>query len=91
MIYETVPKDPTPAAEESRALTFAGLKDLIERGKTDQIPNNKHIPEAINVSKGFLPHFDTIHRLLFCSGCFTKQIDRTVEEETMGDSNRMKR
>ncbi|KIM71172.1 hypothetical protein PILCRDRAFT_83051 [Piloderma croceum F 1598] len=44
--------DPTTtsasAADESRTLTFAELKDLIEEGKTDQIPNNKYIPEAIN-------------------------------------------
>jgi hypothetical protein len=46
--------DPTTtsasAADESRTLTFAELKDLIEEGKTDQIPNNRYIPEAINVS-----------------------------------------
>ncbi|KAF7969662.1 hypothetical protein HWV62_26709 [Athelia sp. TMB] len=33
---------------ESRTLTFAELKDLIEQGKTDDIPNNRIIPEAIN-------------------------------------------
>jgi len=41
---------PAPAADESRTLTFAELKDLIEEGKTDQIPNNRYISEAINVS-----------------------------------------
>jgi hypothetical protein len=30
-------------------LTFAELQTLIEQGKTDEIPNNKHIPDAINV------------------------------------------
>lgn len=38
------------ATDESRVLSFAELKSLIEQGKTDQIPNNKHIPDAINVS-----------------------------------------
>ncbi|KAI0039121.1 hypothetical protein FA95DRAFT_1504616 [Auriscalpium vulgare] len=34
--------------EESRTLSFAELQLLIEQGKTDQIPNNKHIPEELN-------------------------------------------
>jgi hypothetical protein len=34
---------------ETRILTFAELKELIESGKTDQIPNNKVISEALNV------------------------------------------
>ncbi|KZP22220.1 hypothetical protein FIBSPDRAFT_953063 [Athelia psychrophila] len=38
----------TSTGEESRTLTFSELKDLIEQGKTDDIPNNKIIPEAIN-------------------------------------------
>jgi len=36
--------------EEARTLTFAELKALIEQGKTDGIPNNKLIPDTINVS-----------------------------------------
>lgn len=39
-----------PPADESRTLTFAELKELIEQGKTDQIPNNRLIPDAIHVS-----------------------------------------
>ena len=35
--------------EEIRILTFAELKALIEEGKTDLIPNNKDIPEALSV------------------------------------------
>ncbi|TFK32092.1 hypothetical protein BDQ12DRAFT_701316 [Crucibulum laeve] len=35
-------------SEETRVLTFAELKELIETGKVDQIPNNKIIPEALN-------------------------------------------
>ena len=37
------------ADDETRVLTFAELKELIESGKVDQIPNNKVIPEKINV------------------------------------------
>jgi len=50
MIRDAVPTNSTAIANESRTLTFAELKELIEQGKTDQIPNNRPIPEAINVS-----------------------------------------
>ncbi|KAI0267404.1 hypothetical protein BC834DRAFT_76507 [Gloeopeniophorella convolvens] len=52
----TVPRDMSstsgdPADQEvPRTLTFAELQALIDQGKTDQIPNNKHIPDALNVS-----------------------------------------
>ena len=39
--------------EEAHTLTFAELKALIEQGKTDGIPNNKLIPDTINVSPPF--------------------------------------
>lgn len=35
---------------ETRMLTFAELTMLIQQGKTDNIPNNKVIPETLNVS-----------------------------------------
>ena len=38
-----------PILETPRTLTFAELQTLIEQGKTDEIPNNKHIPDIINV------------------------------------------
>jgi hypothetical protein len=38
-----------PILETPRTLTFAELQTLIEQGKTDEIPNNKHIPDVINV------------------------------------------
>ena len=41
-VYPSAPGAP-------RALTFAELQSLIEQGKTDEIPNNKHIPDTINV------------------------------------------
>jgi len=34
--------------EETRVLTFAELKELIETGNVDKIPNNKIIPEGLN-------------------------------------------
>ena len=39
-----------PAGEEAHILTFAELKALIEQGKTDGIPNNRLIPNILNVS-----------------------------------------
>ncbi|KAF9781268.1 hypothetical protein BJ322DRAFT_1111983 [Thelephora terrestris] len=38
----------TETGEEARTLTFAELKALIEQGKTDDIPNNKTIPNVLN-------------------------------------------
>ena len=38
------------SADETRILTFAELQELIETGKVDQIPNNKTIPDALNVA-----------------------------------------
>ena len=35
--------------DENRVLTFAELKELIESGNVDKIPNNKIIPETLNV------------------------------------------
>ncbi|KAF8960932.1 hypothetical protein BDZ97DRAFT_1277065 [Flammula alnicola] len=36
------------ADDENRVLTFAELKELIETGNVDKIPNNKVIPEGLN-------------------------------------------
>ena len=38
-----------PTEETPRILTFSELQELITQGKTDQIPNNKIIPDAIHV------------------------------------------
>ena len=51
-VDRSVPEDTTaqpgvPVA--ARTLTFTELQTLIEQGKTDEIPNNKHIPDALNV------------------------------------------
>jgi hypothetical protein len=53
-LFETNTTNSHPTTSEFRTLTFAELKDLLEQGKTDQIPNNKHIPEAINASPDLL-------------------------------------
>ncbi|KAG8215965.1 hypothetical protein J3R82DRAFT_7947 [Butyriboletus roseoflavus] len=39
-----------------RVLTFSELKSLIEQGKTDNIPNNKIIPDTLNVSRSWEVH-----------------------------------
>lgn len=39
---------PVPT-DEPRTLSFAELKALIQEGKTDQIPNNRQIPNELNV------------------------------------------
>lgn len=46
---------------ETRLLTFAELTLLIQQGKTDNIPNNKVIPETLNVS---LSYDQTLHTRL---------------------------
>ncbi|KAJ3563170.1 hypothetical protein NP233_g9111 [Leucocoprinus birnbaumii] len=51
---ETAAVDPIPSSdgtqteEEPRVLTFSELKELIETGRLDQIPNNKVIPSGLN-------------------------------------------
>jgi hypothetical protein len=40
---------PPTIPETPRTLTFSELQMLIEQGKTDEIPNNKYIPDVINV------------------------------------------
>ena len=40
---------PSEGVSEPHILSFAELKELIEQGKTDQIPNNRTIPETLNV------------------------------------------
>jgi len=55
---------------ESRHLSFAELKMLIEQGKTDEIPNNKVVSEALNVS---IAHaVDAVMLICFPLGCTSK-------------------
>ena len=46
----TEPETAVKEDGEERVLSFAELKELIEQGKTDQIPHNKKIPDVVNVS-----------------------------------------
>lgn len=45
----TVIHAPQTTGEEHRILSFDELRELILHGKTDQIPNNKDIPDKLNV------------------------------------------
>jgi len=67
---------------EIRILTFAELKELIESGKTDQIPNNKVISEALNVRI-----FATllVSRSNVPLGRSTERINCLYQEETLGN------
>jgi hypothetical protein len=71
------------ATDENRVLTFTELKELIESGNVDKIPNNKTIPETLNAcfflefSKGI---FSFIH-----IGCNSKSIDGCYKKKTLGN------
>ena len=43
------PQENSPAMDENHVLTLAELKELIESGNIDKIPNNRIIPETLNV------------------------------------------
>ncbi len=51
-----IPAPTSGAEEEPQMLSFAQLKALIEQGRTDEIPNNKTIPNVLSVRRiTFLP------------------------------------
>lgn len=50
------------AGEEPRVLTFTELKELIEQGKTDQIPNNRVIPNVLSVRSTAPPPYQFTDR-----------------------------
>ncbi|XP_006455203.1 hypothetical protein AGABI2DRAFT_75362 [Agaricus bisporus var. bisporus H97] len=43
----TVPT-PSQTTEDTKILSFAEIKELIEAGRLDEIPNNKIIPDSLN-------------------------------------------
>jgi hypothetical protein len=49
------PASSSAAVDETRVLSFAELKELIESGRVDQIPNNKIIPEKFSVRRANMP------------------------------------
>ena len=46
------PKADVETQETTKELSFAEIKNLIETGRADLIPNNKTIPDLVNV-RGF--------------------------------------
>ncbi|EJF55947.1 hypothetical protein BD309DRAFT_961733 [Dichomitus squalens] len=44
----TIPLRLPAGNQEQQTLTFAQLKELIEQGRTDEIPNNKIIPNVLS-------------------------------------------
>ena len=74
--------------DENRVLTLAELKELIESGDMDKIPNNKIIPETLNVRFFFFPsYFLVSSNFTFTIGCASKSIDGSYKEETLGGRN----
>lgn len=49
---EATPQD---SGDDAPTLSFAELKELIESGKTDKIPNNRQIPHDVHVSDHTTP------------------------------------
>ena len=71
------------ATDEDRVLTFTELKELIESGNVDKIPNNKIIPETLNVC--FFLEFSQSFFLFIHIGCASKSIDGCYKKKTLGD------
>jgi hypothetical protein len=80
-------QEPPPVSErgddsQSRILTFTELQQLIQSGKMDQIPNNKVIPDKLNV--GLL---GSLCRLLLnqaSKGKYPQRIQRPSDKEALG-------
>jgi len=70
--------------EEPRILTFAELKDLIETGQLDQIPNNKVIPNGLNVRIPFTQRIKGLTQR--STGGIAKLVNSTNTQEALGDS-----
>ena len=73
----------TPAAE-GRVLSFAELKELIEQGKTDQIPNNEHIPDDLNVRCELLHAFCSSILTSLVSGKHAERVKCKRAQEALG-------
>jgi len=68
--------------EVPRTLTFAELQSLIEQGKTDEIPNNKHIPDTINVVSLTLSLAAWL--TMFTTGGRTHPVERPATQKALG-------
>jgi hypothetical protein len=74
-----------PILETPRTLTFAELQTLIEQGKTDEIPNNKHIPDAINVvSISYAVLGNDMLSIIFTTGGPSQPVDRPTAQKALG-------
>jgi hypothetical protein len=72
--------------EETRVLTFAELQALLESGRVDLIPNNKVIPEVLNVNI-FLLVLRFTNDSCF-TGCPSQPVDGVAEKKTLGACRR---
>lgn len=83
--YETsrdnATQDSTVVNTDERVLTFSELKDLIESGRVDQIPNNKIIPETFSVS---IVLGITIAAQPPSPGGTSKRVNNSSSKEAMG-------
>jgi hypothetical protein len=81
---------------EPRILTFAEIKELIEQGKTDQIPNNRVIPNDLNVRIYIEACFDTLDVPVSCQmqlntlclllpECTPERIDNSGKKKAVGE------
>ena len=68
--------------DENRVLTFAELKELIETGNVDKIPNNKIIPERLNVRHLFLFLTSILLKHVFRTQCLANQ--QLLQERSHG-------
>ena len=71
-------------AEEIHTLSFAELKALIEEGKTDGIPNNKLIPNILNVSTPVHSHHSPRESP---SPALSLGCSRTLHQTTISDGS----
>lgn len=83
---ESSPPLTNSPAEEPQVLSFAELKELIEQGKTDQIPNNRVIPNDLSVHTPYAllvavtEGHDPTER-------GSKHVYSSAQEETLGSMN----
>ena len=82
---ETDTRMPAPPTDEQRVLTFAELQELIETGRVDQIPNNKAVPDALNVSFPVFFFFLVVANVTRAAGCCPKRVYYASTKETLGD------
>jgi predicted component of type VI protein secretion system len=63
-------------------LTFSELQTLIEQGKTDEIPSNKPIPDALNVGLVLTPYH--ISMTVPLAGDPSQSVERSATQKALG-------